>query len=147
MISNEQIEGYLLETGREFSSPEENMWIIHSEEGENIVIYRSPPLVIFRVKVMDLPEDGHAQLFKTLLEYNATDMVVGAYGLAQEGIVIMETLQLENLDLNELQASIEGITMALAMHNKSLSAYQPSSLGKEQDAQLAAFDAQLISGA
>lgn len=147
MITNEQIEAYLLESGRQFSSPEENMWIIHSEdEAENIVVYRSPPVVTFRVKLMDLPPNGtRAQLCEQLLKYNATEMVAGAYGLENESIVIVETIQLENLDLNELEASIDGISMAVAMHYSVLSRYRTMSQGDGQNASLAAFDEQLNS--
>jgi hypothetical protein len=145
MITNAQIDGYLLETGRQFSSPEENMWIIHSEdEAENIVVYRSPPVITFRVKLMDLPSNAQGELFKRLLEYNATEMVVGAYGLEDESIVIVDTLQLENLDLNELQASIDGISMAVAMHYSVLRQYQDARVDV-QDERLAAFDEQLKS--
>ena len=52
-------------------------------------------------------------------------MVHGAYAVDGNSIVIIDTLEAETMDLEELQASIDAIGLALAQHYRSLSAFRP----------------------
>ena len=117
MDGPEIIDSYLVRSGLEFEALDDGMWLLHDEHDQldNILVSWSPPIVIFRVKLMDAPADGgrRAQLFEKLLRLNASDMVAGAYALEGDAIVATETLQSENLDFNEFQAGIDGLTMAL----------------------------------
>jgi len=83
-----------------------------------MVVNHSSPLLLLRMKVMDLPEAraGDAELFRTLLELNARDVVHGAYGLEDRELILSDTLELETLDFHELQASIESMELAAAGH-------------------------------
>ena len=73
------------------------------------------------MKVMDLPDgDGHLDLYKTLLELNATDVVHGAYGIEDGELVLSDYLGLETLDFPELQASIESIQLAATSHMEQI---------------------------
>ncbi len=107
------------------------MWMIHDEHDrlDNIVVTWSPPIVVFRVKLMNAPTDTQqrSRLFERLLQLNASEMVSGAYALEGEAIVATETLQSENLDFNEFQAGIDGLTMALTEHYGQLRAYHTPS--------------------
>ena len=69
-----------------------------------------------------LPEsgDGRVDLYRTLLELNATDLVHGAYGLEDGELIISDTLELETLDFHELQASMESIELAAASHMEKI---------------------------
>jgi hypothetical protein len=51
-----------------------------------------------------------------LLELNATDVVHGAYGLEDGEVVLSDTLELETLDFQEIQASVESIQLAASGH-------------------------------
>jgi len=55
-----------------------------------------------------------AGLFKQLLELNAKQLLHTSYGLDDGNIVLSSALELENLDFNELQATLDEIDMALA---------------------------------
>ena len=48
-------------------------------------------------------------------------MVHGAFGLEGDAVVIVHALELENLDLNEFQAVIDDVSMAIAKHYPILS--------------------------
>ncbi len=48
----------------------------------------------------------------------------GAYGLDENDIVLTDTLQLEDLDFSELQASLESILLALRSHYDTLQRYR-----------------------
>jgi hypothetical protein len=121
------IDAYLVESGLEYEAIGEGMWIIHDDVDhvENIVVTWSPPIVVFRVKLMEAPRDAasRAGLFERLLQLNASGMVSGAYALEDDAIIATETLQAEKLDLNEFQAAIDGLTLAITDHYDTLKAY------------------------
>ena len=82
---------------------------------------------------MDVPaeQDKQVNLFRRRLELNATEMVSGAYGIDSSGVVISETLQTENLDFNEFQAALDGVTLAISEHYQSLKEFHTSSSEEE----------------
>lgn len=125
MITNDQIEAYLIETQLPFERVKEGFWIIHDESDaiDNIVVFHTPPMITFRVKLMDVPSTNHTELFRHLLTLNASAMVAGAYALEDDSVVIVDSLQSENLDYNEFQASIEAIAFAVREHYTALSAF------------------------
>ena len=61
---------------------------------------------------------------RQLLEYNARELVHGSYGLEGAHIVLTDTLELENLDFSEFEASLDSITLALASHLGALAPYR-----------------------
>jgi hypothetical protein len=77
--------------------------------------------------MVDLPRTGREELYRTLLSLNTTEMVHGAFGLEGDAIVIVHALELENLDLNEMQAVIDDMSMAVAKHQPSLARFVGSS--------------------
>jgi len=62
--------------------------------------------------------------YKRLLQMNRT-LVHGAFVLdeAGESVLFRDTLQLENLDLNELEGSINALSLALAENANELIAF------------------------
>ncbi|MFB6262266.1 MAG: hypothetical protein ABEL76_01385 [Bradymonadaceae bacterium] len=121
----EKIEDYLLRTEFPFEQVDDGFWLIHDEfdQIDNIVIYHSPPVVTFRVKLLEVPDledDARLRLYRRLLELNATSMVAGAYGLEDDSVVAVDTLQAENLDFNEFRASIDSIALAIREHYRPL---------------------------
>ena len=127
MVTREDVESYLLRTGLDHHEISEGMWLAEGNgDGAGIVIHYSPPLVVFRLKVMDLPADEPrcAALFRRLLQLNATDLVHAAYGLEQGDVILTESLEAENLDFNEFQATLDSFQMALASHFDALSDYR-----------------------
>lgn len=129
MRTNDEIEGFLLQMGRSFTAAGEGVWVIHDDLDhiENIVVCNADPMITFRVKLMELAQGiNREELFGHLLRLNASDMVAGAYGLEGDSVVIVDTLQSENLDLNEFQASLDGVALAISMHYPLLSQYRGS---------------------
>lgn len=120
MLTREDLESYLLRMeDLETEELEEGMYLVRSRTGAPpVVINYNPPLLLLRMKVMDLPENGpgDTELFRTLLELNATDIVHGAYGLEQRELILTDTLELETLDFLELQSSIESMQLAASGH-------------------------------
>ena len=105
---------------------EPNLWLLRTPDGAEVVVHYAPPVVILRVRVMELPESEprRGELFRQLLEYNARDLVHGSYGLEGDHVVLTDTLELENLDFSEFEASFESMTLALASHLGALASYR-----------------------
>ena len=120
MVTREDLESYLIRMEDvEFEEMAEGMYLVRSRAGSPpMVVSHSPPLLLLRMKVMDLPEAASADvnLFRTLLELNATDMVHGAYGLEDRELILSDTLELETLDFHELQSSLESMQLAAFGH-------------------------------
>jgi hypothetical protein len=129
MVTREDLESWLarLDSGAvDFKEPEPGLWIVHAPEGGEVVVNYAPPVVLLRVRVMALPasEPRRGELFRQLLELNARDLVHGSYGLEGDHVVLTDTLELENLDFNEFEASFDSITLALASHLGALAPYR-----------------------
>jgi hypothetical protein len=124
MKSREDIESYLLNTGMTYEQLGPELWNVKPEGNENLLITIAGPVVVFRIKVMDLPAGGREKLYETMLKLNATEMVHGAFGIEGNAVVITHALQLENLDFNEFQAVIEDMAMAISKHYPVLSKFR-----------------------
>ena len=126
MVTREDVERYLLRSELTHEEVQDGMWVATAEGGPSLVIHHSPPVLVFRLKVMDIPKDHTrcSDLYRQLLRYNATELVHAAYGLEDEDVILTETLELENLDQNEFQAVIDSFQMALASHLEQLAPYR-----------------------
>jgi hypothetical protein len=122
MAARENIEHYMIQMDYPFESIESNMWVIH--DTANIVITYEPPLVLFRMKLMDIPQERREDFFKLLLELNASHMIHGAYGIEGENVVLIDTLESEHLDFNEFQASMEALLLASTQDYQKLNAFR-----------------------
>jgi hypothetical protein len=131
MVTKEDIEGFLnrlVSDGASYSEIESGLWLLKpgGELDFSVVVHYSPPVVLFRVKVMTLPTnvDALATLSRRLLELNATDLVHGSYGIEEDSIVMTEALELSHLDYEEFLAAFESITVALASHLRELGSFR-----------------------
>jgi len=124
MKSREDIESYLLKNGMPYEQLQPELWNVKPEGNENLLISIAGPVVVFRIKVMDLPAGPKEKLYETLLKLNTTDMVHGAFGIEGNAVVIIHALPLENLDYNEFQAVIDDVAMAISKHYPVLSKFR-----------------------
>ena len=121
MVTQEDLESYLIRMDLDYDEVDEGMYLVRGRNsGLPMVAHYSAPLLLLRMKLMDLPseeEDGERlDLYRTLLELNATDVVHGAYGIENGELILSDTLELETLDYHELQASMESIELAATGH-------------------------------
>lgn len=127
MITREDVESFLIRTEQDYEEVEPGMWVVRTaRDGAHLVIHHSPPLLLCRLKVLDVPEDEKtcANLYRRLLELNASDLVHGSYGIEEGDVILSDTLELENLDFNEFQASLDSLQMAVASHVEALAPYR-----------------------
>ncbi len=120
MVSREDVEGFLIRMDLDYEEVDEGMFLAHGDNGgAGVVVHHSDPVLVLRLKMMDLPPDPEEELgalYRTLLELNATDIVHGAYGIEEGELILTDTLELENLDFTELQAVIESLQLAASSH-------------------------------
>ena len=129
MVTKEDIESFLdrIDSGTaNVGEVKPGTWVVKTVAGAEVVVHYAPPVVILRVTVMTLPAatPRRSELLRELLELNARDLVHGAYGLEGDKVVLTDTLELENLDFNEFEASFDSITLALASHLGALAPYR-----------------------
>ncbi|MBI2407730.1 MAG: hypothetical protein HYV19_05465 [Gemmatimonadetes bacterium] len=127
MVNREDIEKFLDRLSREgatYQEIEPGLWAVNpgGEFEMNVVVHHSPPVAVLRVKVMDYPANDltAARLNRRLLEFNATDLLHGSYGIDNGSIVLTEALELDHLDFTEFLAAYESITLALPAHLREL---------------------------
>ncbi|MCK5023955.1 MAG: YbjN domain-containing protein [Candidatus Aenigmarchaeota archaeon] len=125
-MGSKKVEGYMINLDLTFQEIAENSWQINDEgKGlEKIIVIYEEPLVIIRVKVMKLPDTNLVELYETLLKYNASDLIHGAYALEGDHVILIDSLESASMDLEEFQASLDAIGLALAQHYPILSKYR-----------------------
>ena len=126
MLTLDDLESYLIRMDAEYEEVDAGMLLVRTDQGGGapIVVHHSDPVLLIRMKVMDLPEnaEGLGDLYEALLRLNATDVVHGAYGIEENELILSDTLQLANLDYEELQASLESVQLAASSHQPRIQA-------------------------
>lgn len=113
------VEAYLDKLGRRHDPVEgqAGTFLVQSSgQMPPIALRVDPPLVVARTYIGEAPK-GDApslELFRKLLDLNARALVHCSYGLEGNQIVLSSALELENLDFNELEATLDEIDLALA---------------------------------
>jgi hypothetical protein len=129
MVTREDIQSFIDRLNGVDQTSEEvepGLWVVRIPGGAECVVHYNPPVVVLRVRVMEPPaeEPRRAELYRQLLEFNARDLVHGSYGLEGDHVVLTDTLELEDLDFAEFQASFDSIMLALASHVGALAPYR-----------------------
>ncbi len=125
MRTEKDVEAYLSRLNRRYRSVDDRQGMFLVESGASlppVAVRVDPPLVVVRVHVGDVAGADETRLFRELLESNAKQLLHASYGLDDGHIVLSSALELENLDFNELQATLDEIDMALAQKPASLAA-------------------------
>lgn len=129
MVTKDDLQAYIdrLDGGTaETREVEPGLWVIRTQNEAEVVVTWAPPVVILRLRVMEPPAEAGKRggLFRQLLELNARDLVHGSYGLEGDHVVLTDTLELENLDYSEFEASFDSLTLALSSHLSALAPYR-----------------------
>jgi hypothetical protein len=116
--TREDVETYLYQLDRRFEDQQGTLLVSTGAGSPPIAILISAPIVVFRVAIGSIPEDEahRVRLFQRLLEHNASDLMHASYGIEGHTVVLSGALALDNLDLNELEATLSDIDIALVRH-------------------------------
>lgn len=120
----DQVRNFVTELGYPIDRelPDQEVVVISDEESgiNNLIIDCEGDIVILEQFILKLPGDS-SDVLKRLLQINR-ELVHGALVLddAGEKVIFRDTLQLENLDMNELEASIKSVSLMLGEHADEL---------------------------
>lgn len=115
-----KVKGYLDEIGVEVTDEDAGeRLVVARDESRGIsalVIDCEDELLIAEQVIFAVGED-RLPVYKRLLQINR-ELVHGAFVLDEDGrhVLFRDTLQLENLDLNELEATINALALGLATY-------------------------------
>ncbi|WP_373500472.1 YbjN domain-containing protein [Desulfococcus sp.] len=118
------VKEYLIDMGMAVVSedPENELVVVENEdEGiKNLIVDCEAPIVIVEQLILKL-RAGTPEKYKRLLQMNRT-LVHGAFVLDETGEMLLyrDTLQLENLDSNELEGSVKALSLALSEYGSEL---------------------------
>ena len=119
-----KVKSYLIEMDCliTYENEEEAVLIVSKEEEGivSLVIGCADPLLIMEQFLFDVKADN-LELYKSLLIKNR-DIVHGAFVLNEtaDKVIFRDTLQIENLDLNELEASINSLGLLLSEYSNEI---------------------------
>ncbi len=125
----DRVKEYLAELGyaiQQEDQKEELVIISDEDQGiYNLIIDCEDPILVLEQVIMETPGE-QGEFFKQLLQMNRT-LIHGAFVLDEKGktVIFRDTLQLENLDRNELEGSINALSLALAENAKTLLSFVP----------------------
>jgi hypothetical protein len=124
MSDFEKVKDFILDMGFAISheEPKEELVVIDDDDRgiKNLVIDCEGSIVILEQVIIPMPKDS-SDFCKRILQINRT-LVHGAFVLDEEGTTLLfrDTLQLENLDRNELEGSIDALSLGLAEYASEL---------------------------
>ena len=120
----EKIQSYLLDLEYNIThqDAETGVFVIEQEDMgiRNLVIACASPILIIEQFLFEL-KSGSEEIYKNLLMKNR-DIVHGAFVLDESGskVIFRDTLQLENIDPNELEGSVNSLSLLLSEYSNEL---------------------------
>ena len=123
----DKVQGFLLDL--DFNIIQENeedgvFWVDKEDAGiHNLVIGCLDPILVMEQYLFEIGDDNK-DVFKKLLIKNR-DIIHGAFVLDETGkkVIFRDTLQLENLDLNELEGSLNSLSLLMSEYSEELIAF------------------------
>ena len=122
----EKVKEYVLELGFHLDEeyPSDEIVIVNDEERgiHNLVIDCEDTVLVVEQLIMKL--GSSADVYRRILQMNR-ELVFGAFVLNEEGdsLLYRNTLALDNLDLNELESTINALSLGLAENGEELLAF------------------------
>jgi hypothetical protein len=128
-MADSKIEQYLIDLMITYQQVDSNLWLLDDEDRslQGVVVMQAEPLVIIRAEIMDIPKNNLLELYTKLLEFNATDVIHGAYALDNQKIVLIDTLHYETMDYEDFRAVLDSFSLALVEHYPILSKFREKS--------------------
>lgn len=118
------VKNYLIELSYNISAEneEEGILVVQKESNgiKNLILGVAFPILIMEQFIFKINNQSEI-VYKCLLQKNR-DIIHGAFVLDDSGekVIFRDTLQLENLDLNELEASINSLSLLLSEYAENI---------------------------
>lgn len=87
---------------------------------KNLILGVAPPILILEQFIFTINNQSE-KVFKSLLQKNR-DIIHGAFVLDDTGkkVIFRDTLQIENLDLNELEGSLNSLSLLMSEYSEQI---------------------------
>jgi hypothetical protein len=130
-MADSKIEQYLIDLMFTYQQIDSNLYLLDDEEHslQGVAIMQADPLVIIRAEIMDVPKNNLMELYTTLLELNATDVIHGSYALDNKKIILIDTLEYNSMNYENFRATLDSFSLALTQHYPILSKYREKPAG------------------
>lgn len=100
----------------------EELFVVENPEGgiANLIVDCEDPILIIEGLLFEI-SDENPDIYKSLLIKNR-EIIHGAFTLDESGkkVIFRDTLQLENLDQNELEATLNSLEMLLSEYSEEI---------------------------
>lgn len=86
----------------------------------NLILGVAPPILILEQFIFRI-NDQSEKIFKSLLQKNR-DIIHGAFVLDETGekVIFRDTLQIENMDVNELEGSLNSLSLLMSEYSDNI---------------------------
>jgi hypothetical protein len=121
----EKVKGFILELGLRIyqEAPGEELFIVDDTERgiRKLIIDCEEGVLVLEQLILRLEGEVPSETYKRLLQMNR-NLVHGAFVLDESGerLLYRDTLALGNLDLNELESTLNALSLGLAEHGAEL---------------------------
>lgn len=119
-----QIKDYLLDLNYDITreNPSSGILVIERESAgvKNLILGIAPPILIMEQYIFKI-NNKNEEVFKSLLQKNR-DIIHGAFALDETGskVIFRDTLQIENLDLNELEGTLNSLSLLMSEYSDQI---------------------------
>jgi hypothetical protein len=121
--TSDDLEAQLGRLGRRYERTQDGTFVVAIGPNQPpAALLLVPPVLVVQVAIGNAPAElaVAAPIYKKLLELNASALLHTAFALENDQIVLAAALELDNLDLNELEAVLTDIDVALGEHVPTL---------------------------
>jgi uncharacterized protein YjfI (DUF2170 family) len=115
---------FLLELNFDISREEKEdcILVVQKESAgiRNLILGVAPPILIIEQFIFRI-NDQSEKIFKSLLQKNR-DIIHGAFVLDETGekVIFRDTLQIENMDVNELEGSLNSLSLLMSEYSDNI---------------------------
>ena len=119
-----KVKDFILDLSFTITHENENNGLIvvenESDGIKNLVLVLADPLLIVEQSIFEI-HNAHPNIYKQLLQ-KSRDIIHGAFVLDESGhrVIFRNTHELENLDLNELQATLNSLSLLLSEYSEEI---------------------------
>jgi hypothetical protein len=124
------IKNYLIELNYNITHEDEEEGVLiiqdHDKGINNLILGIASPILIMEQYIFKISNPSKA-ILQQLLQKNR-DIVHGAFVLDESGekVIFRDTLQIENIDLNELEGSINSLSLLLSEYSENIIQFSKS---------------------
>jgi hypothetical protein len=132
-MAESKIEQYLIDLMLTYQQIDKNLWLLDDDDHslQGVAVMQAEPLIIIRAEIMDIPKSNLLELYTTLLELNATDIIHGAYAVENGKVILVDSLLFDTADYEGFRASLDSFSLALTQHYPILSKYRDKPVSNE----------------